>query len=249
MSRLRASRPTWLFTWVLLTVLLASPVLARSADTADWNTGLTVEQLDLLNRSGAATVAWDVTGFAGSLRQGLRLRLDGESESGGQTSNRLEMLWGHAVLGSTEILMGLRHDSGTLPSRTYAAMGFQGKAAGSLQWDVTGYLGDGSSRADVHVGTRLQARYTWKLARQWSVRARTEVEYWNEDHERFAAGTGSGPCELRAGLRLAYAEGRRVAYYVGGEWLYQLQDTAELNELAGGDSRDLSIVAGVRLTL
>lgn len=249
MSRPRALRPTWPFTWALLTLLSAPPVLATPAETAGWKDGLTVEQLDLRNRSGSATVAWDVTGFAGSTRQGLWLRADGESESGGQSASRLELLWGRPVLRTTEFLVGVRHDSGTLPSRTYAAMGVQALAAGPLQWDFTGYLGDGSSRADVHVGARLQGRYSWQLARQWSVRVRTEVEYWNEDHERFAAGTGSGPCEVRASLRLGYAADSRIGYYVGAEWLHQLQDTAELTEAAGGEARDLGLVVGLRLAL
>lgn len=246
MSRLRALRPAWPYAWVLLTVLLPSSPRAQSAETG-WSTGLTVEQLDLQSRSAGSTLAWDLTGHARTGHWSAWLRGDGESEADGQVNSRVELLWGHSFVGPTDLLIGVRHDSGTLASRSYAALGLQSEGGGPLLWDVTGYLGEGSSRADVHVGTRLQARYQWPLAQHWSLRARTELEYWNEDHERFVGGTGSGPCELRAGLHLGYGSDRRLDYYIGGEWLYQLQDTAELTEKAGGDARYLNLVAGLRL--
>lgn len=248
MSRPRASRPACLCTWALASTIIGAPAMAQSpTNDSGWRGGFVAEELDVRRDDAGSVLAWDATGHVGTARNRAWLRTEGEERDDGISSRRLELLWGRTFFAGTELVLGARHDSGTLPSRTYAAAGLQGPEGRALQWDVTGYLGDGSQRADVHAGLRAQARYAWRLTDRWSLRARAEAEYWNEDHERFAEGTGSGPCEVRAGLRLGYATSERVTWYVGGEWLYQLQDTAELNEQAGGDPQSLGLVAGLRV--
>lgn len=247
MSRSRAARHAWPCAWALPIILFSASVPAQPAEAPTRHRSFIAEQLDLRRDGSDFAVAWDATAHAGDGQRGLWLRADGEHTSGGDTSSRLELAWGHALGHRTTLLVGARHDSGTLPSRSYALLGLQSRPGGALEWDLTGYLGDGSQRADVHAGVRTQARYTWQLGDRWSLRGRAEFEYWNEDHERFAAGTGSGPCELRAGLRLGYAAGRRVTWYVGGEWLHQLGDTAELTLHDGSDPQTLGFVAGVRI--
>jgi uncharacterized protein involved in copper resistance len=219
-----------------------------AGETSGWRNGLLVEQLDWQDRSGQSVLAWDATAHVGRGRHSAWLRADGERDRDAMLQNRLEILWGYALQPRVELLAGVRHDTGALPSRTYGALGLQSPRDARLQWDITGYLGEGSpTHASVHAGLRVQGRYGWQLAPRWSVRARGEFEYWNEDHERYAEGTGSGPCELRAGLRLGYAGSDSMTWYVGGEWLYQLQDSAELTRASGGDPRYLSLVAGIRL--
>jgi copper resistance protein B len=230
-------------------LLCGSSTHAAAADAPGIAAGLYADQLEVQHASGDSAMAWDAAAFAGRDRYRIWLRTEGERSETLGLASRLELLGGHALSPRVELVAGIRHDSGELPDRSYAALGLQSPRDARLQWDVTGYLGHGSpEHADVHGGIRLQARYGWRLASRWSLRARAEAEYWNEDHERFAAGTGSGPCELRAGLRLNYAASDAVTLYVGGELLYQLQDTAELTAAAGGDPRGGRAVLGARLT-
>jgi copper resistance protein B len=244
MSRPKAFRPAKPFACALLPILAATPAAAQFRGD-EFGMDFVAEELEV--RNDAVDLAWDVAGTAGTARNRAWLRTEGEVRYEGISDYRAELLWGRPIPGFAELVTGVRHDWGTLPSRTYAALGLQSTQGTALQWEATGYLGDGSQRADVHAGLRLQARYGWRLAERWNLRARVQFEYWNEDHERFAEGTGSGPCELRAGLRLGYAPGERVTWYVGAEWLHQLQDSAELTAKAGGDPRNLGLVAGLRV--
>lgn len=248
MSRARAAGPGWCVVWAAAGLLCVQGAQAGSADAPGITAGLFAEQLDVQQGRGDSALGWDAAAFVGHGRYRAWLRGEGERSANLGLASRLELLGGYALTPRLELVAGVRHDSGELPTRTYAAVGLQSPRDARLQWDATGYLGHGSpEHADVHGGIRLQARYGWRLTQRWNLRARTEAEYWNEDHERFAGGTGSGPCELRAGLRLGYTPGDAITWYVGGEWLYQLQDTAELTTKAGGDPRGMRAVAGVRL--
>lgn len=248
MSRARAARPGWCVVWACAGLLCVAGAQAGPADAPGITAGLFVEEMDVQRGRGDTALAWDAAAFAGRGRYRAWLRSEGERSESLGLASRLELLGGYALTPGVELVAGLRHDRGDLPTRTYAAFGLQSPRDARLQWDATGYLGHGSpEHADVHGGIRLQARYGWRLTERWSLRARAEAEYWNEDHERYATGTGSGPCELRAGLRLGYAIDSTLTAYVGTEYLYQLQDTAELTAGAGGEPRGARAVAGVRI--
>jgi len=243
----RAPGPAWPFTWALLTTLMTIVPAARAVDFEDSTLGFVADELQMQRVEEGSALEWDATGFAGPAGRRLWLRSDGERREIGVSTYRTELLLEQPVLGIDGLVFGARYDTGTLPSRVYAALGLQSRADESWQWDATGYLGDGSELADVHVGVRLQGRYTWSFAPRFSLRARAEAEYWNEDHERMLDGTGSGPCELRAGVHVGYTAGPDLTWYWGAEWLRQLRDTARLTAAGGGEPKSVALTAGVRI--
>lgn len=248
MSRSKTLRGTPIFTGLLALTLGGVPAMAQSsAVEPGWRGGFVAEEIDLRRDDAGHVFSWDAAGYIGGARYRAWLRTEGEERDEAISSERFELLLGRSFVAGTEILFGARHDSGTLTSRTYAAFGLQNARNRALQWDATGYLGESARSGRVHLGLRTQLRQSWQLSDRWSLRARAEAEIWTEDHGRTLGGPGSGPSELRAGLRIGYAVNRNVACHVGGEWLYQLQDTAELNERIGGDARSLALVAGLRV--
>lgn len=227
----------------LLALLPCMPAAAGDGHQA----GILVEEADARISGGDTSVTWNAIAWLGGERQRAWLRTTGEGGVDGISARNVEVLWGLDIARETELVLGARFDGGTLPSRGYAAFGLQGSHWREFAWDVTGYAGRGSPTADVFLGIRARARYTWPLAGRWSVHGRAGFEAWHEDHQRLPGGTGCGPLQLRAGLRLGFAQTSQLTWHVGTEVLYQFQDTAEATELSGGEPHRVSLVAGLRM--
>lgn len=200
---------------------------------------LKVDEFEWQDRPGDDALKWDGTGWLGHDMNRLWLRDEGEHVSGSAAENRLELLWGHPVAAWWDLVAGGRMDTGRGPSRGYAAVGLQGLAPQWFHVEATAYLGDGGQ-----VGLRLQGDYDWLITNRLILAARVEGDAWSDDDER--AGIGSGLAELAAGLRLRYEIRREFAPYVGAEWSGLFGGTADLARAAGGDTRETSVVAGVR---
>ena len=230
-------------------LILVPAAWAESADD-DWSSELTVKQLEWQESSGPDSLMWDVSGWLGTASNRVWIRDEGGSHlSGAARDNRLELLWGHPLHWwglDFEILVGVRHDSGTTPSRTYGALGVQALLPLGVRFEATGYLGEGSRFGeDLHSGIRLQAERDWRITTRLMLGARAEHEVWSEDHVRYSE--GSGPWGWSAGLRLRYAVAESVAPYVGVEWFELVDDTASLATQAGESASETRLVAGFRL--
>jgi len=231
----------------------ASAAAAQSAgDARDWS--LTFRQLEWQDSATPEAYMWDVQGWVG--REGNRFWIrdeGGRHTSGARDDNRLELLWGTQPRWwnwmetlDLEMLLGIRHDSGTTPSRTYGALGFTGVLPLGIRFEGTGYLGDGSRMGDdLHTGVRAQLERGWDLTDRWTVVLRAEHEVWSEDHVRYSEGIG--PWMWSAGMRLHYGITEQVAPYVGVEWFDLVQDTARRAESAGEESNEVRAVVGLRL--
>ncbi len=207
---------------------------------------MTINQLEWQYSSHADSVAWDVSGWIGTADNRLWILDEGGTHvDGAARDNRLELLWGHPME-RWELLVGVRYDSGSTASRTYAALGFQAMAPLGIKVETTGYIGDGSRLGDdVHVGYRIQAERDWRLSSLLTLRGRAEYELWSEDHVRY--GEGIGPSGAQAGLRLHYAFGDDAAPYIGVEWFRLAGDTADLARQFGETTSETRLVVGLRL--
>ena len=200
---------------------------------------LKVDQFEWQDRSGDDALKWDATAWLGHDMNRVWLRDEGEHVSGSAAENRLEVLWGHPVAAWWDLVAGGRVDTGSGPSRGYAAIGLQGLAPQWFHVEATAYLGEGGQ-----VGLRLQGDYDWLITNRAILTARVDGDAWSDDDER--AGIGSGLADLTAGLRLRYEIRRELAPYVGVEWNGLYGDTADLARAAGNETRETGLVAGVR---
>jgi copper resistance protein B len=225
---------------------------AQSAsDARDWS--VTVRQLEWQDSATPEAYMWDVQGWIGSETHRLWIRDEGGRHvSGARDDNRLELLWGSRPRRwnwmealDLEMLLGVRYDSGTTPSRVYGALGFTGELPFGIRFEGTGYLGDGSRNGDdIHSGVRAQLERGWDLADRWTVVLRAEHEMWSEDHVRYSE--GHGPAMWSAGLRLHYVVTQGFAPYVGVEWFDLVGDTATLAAAAGESENEVRAVVGLR---
>lgn len=200
---------------------------------------LLAEHFEWQGRSGRDALHWDVTGWLGHDMNRLWLRSEGERESGNAGEHELELFWGKPVAAWWDVLLGLRHDSGPGPSRSYLALGLQGLAPQWFHVEATGYAGEGGQ-----FGVGLEVDYDWLFTNRLILTLRSEAEAWSDDDER--AGIGSGLSTLAAGLRLRYELRREFAPYIGVHWQGIVGNTADLARKAGEERRETSVVAGLR---
>lgn len=200
---------------------------------------LRADQFEWQHRPGGDALKWDFTGWLGYDMSRVWLRDEGEHVSGEAADNRVELLWGEPVSAWWDFVAGARADTGSGPTRGYAAIGLQGLAPQWFHVEVTAYLGEGGQ-----VGLRLQCDYDWLLTNRAILSARAQGAAWSDDDER--AGIGSGLSEVTAGLRLRYEFRRELAPYAGIEWTSLYGDTADRARAAGEEVRETRVVAGLR---
>ncbi|HQY48962.1 MAG TPA: copper resistance protein B [Thermomonas sp.] len=214
----------------------AFPVLPSHHEHADplvW-----MLQADRFEWTQAGALAWAGTAWIGHDRGRLWLRSEGE-RTHGNTSARLEALWGKPVSAWWDVLAGVRHDRGHGPARDWLAVGVQGLAPYKFEVQATAYLGSGG-RSLLHAEVEYEMLLTNKLMLQPRIEASV---HGRDDRMR---GIGAGLSETSAGLRLRYEIRREFAPYIGYAWAQKHGRTASLAEAAGGTANESGWVAGLR---
>lgn len=164
---------------------------------------------------------------------------DGEVDGGKLKDARAELLWGHAVAAYWDAQLGVRHDSGAGPNRTWLAFGVQGLAPYWFELEASAYVGDQGRTA-----LRLEAEYELLFTQRLILQPRLEASFYGKrDTERLR---GSGLSALETGLRLRYEIWREFAPYIGIERVAKYGETADLVRAAGEDAKQTRLVAGVR---
>jgi copper resistance protein B len=240
---------------LLSTVAMLLAPLARAEpgrDGFEWQ--LSIDHLEWQDSTPPDAVSWDIRFSAGSDSGGLRIRNKGGRHVwGAARNNRLEVLWGQrlhwwnwAEALDLELQLGVRHDSGTTPTRTYGAAGFTGRLPLDVEIEAAWYLGEGSREGDdLHSGVWVQVQRRWELTDRLALVLRAEHEAWSEDHVRYSE--GSGPWMSSAGARMHYRFGDRIAPYVGVEWFDLVGDTASQAVAAGEAENEVRAVVGLRM--
>jgi len=167
------------------------------------------------------------------------LKAEGDIDSGTLEEGTTELLWGHAVDTFWDAQLGVRHDSGEGPNRSWLAIGAQGLAPYWFEMDATFYIGDEGRTA-----LALEAEYELLITQKLILQPRLEANvYGKNDAER---ALGSGLSDIAVGIRLRYEVRREFAPYVGIEWIGRFGDTADYLRAAGESKDETTAVAGVR---
>lgn len=167
------------------------------------------------------------------------LKAEGEVFDGRVEEARTELLWGHAMATYWDTQLGVRYDSGAGPDRRWLALGIQGLAPYWFEIDAAVYVGD-EGRSALRLSTEYELLLTQKLVLQPRLEANV---YGKQDAAREL---GSGLSDLTAGIRLRYELRREFAPYVGVEWAGLYGATANFAKVAGADTRETRVVAGLR---
>ncbi len=218
--------------------LISSRRLLRLGDEA--STGfLLVDRLEAQRGDGQTTGAYDLTAHYGRDFNRLVVKGEGEIVAGKLEESRTEALWSHAVATYWDAQLGLRHDTGPGPDRSWVAIGAQGLAPYWFEIDAAAYLGEGGRTA-----LRLSGEYELLLTQKLVVQPRLELAAYGRSDP--ANGIGSGLSTANAGIRLRYGFTRQFAPYVGVEWTSRFGETADLARAEGRRTSGTRAVAGVR---
>lgn len=198
-----------------------------------------VDRLEASRISGETVVPYDLEARFGTTYDGTVLKAEGDFESGDLAEARTELLWGHAVAPYWDTQLGIRHDSGEGPSRTWVAAGIEGLAPYRFDLEITGYVGESSRTA-----LRVDASYDLLITQRIILEPRLEATFYGKDD--LERGRGSGLSEVALALRLRYEIRRELAPYIGVEWTEQRGGTEELTRGAGRDPSESRIMLGLR---
>lgn len=201
---------------------------------------LLVDRIEAFHGRAANGQAWEVEGWYGNDVNKLWLRSEGERSGGTLEHADLEAFWNHSITPFWSSQVGVRHDFGEGPSRTWAAVGVQGLAPYWFELEATAYVG-----ASGRTAARVRADYELLLTQRLVLQPEVEINLYGEDDP--ARRIGSGVSDVQLGLRLRYEITRQFAPYIGLNWIRRVGATADYAREDSQPVLDRQIVAGVRL--
>jgi copper resistance protein B len=183
-------------------------------------------------------LAWDGRAWYGNDYDKLMLKSEGQRLDG-EYEGDAELLWDRVVSRWWSLQVGVAHDFGEGPSRTWAAVGVQGLAPYWFEVEATLYVGEEGRTA-----ANFSSEYEMFLTQRLVLQPKLELNLYGKDDVRNGIGSGLSDAEL--GLRLRYEIRREFAPYMGVLWSRLFGGTADLNRDRGGDDSEVQFVAGVR---
>ena len=198
------------------------------------------DQLEYVHSPDASGIAVDAQAYYGGDVNKLWLKVDGERSGSRLRDTRTEALWAHATSAFWDTQLGLRHDVGDGPGRSWAAFGVQGVAPYWIDVEATVYVGQSGRTA-----ARVEAEYDLMLTQQLIFTPDFELNAYGRSDP--ARRIGSGLSNIELGLRLRYEITRKFAPYIGIDWSRHVGNTADLVRAGGEPILDRQIVAGVRV--
>lgn len=234
----------------------SAPADARSDDYSDGVAGspiqglhmhgsapfgmLLIDQLEAFHGRDANGQSWEAEGWYGNDENKLWVRTEGERSRGKPEDGNLEAFWNRNVATFWSTQLGVRHDFGEGPGRTWAAFGVQGLAPYWFELEATGYVG-----ANGRTAARLRADYEMLFTQRLILQPEAEVNlYGKNDPQRRI---GSGISDVQFGLRLRYEIRRQFAPYIGVNWVRRIGTAADYARQDRQPVLDRQIVAGVRI--
>jgi len=200
---------------------------------------LLIDHLETSRSGGHSLVPYDLEGWYGTTWDRAVLKAEGEFAGGHLAEARTELLWGHAIAPYWDTQLGVRHDSGPGPDRTWLAAGIEGLAPYWFDLEVTAYAGQSNRTA-----LRLDASYDMLLTQQLILEPRFEANwYGRSDPERRL---GSGLSDFALALRLRYEIRRELAPYIGVERSRLFGGTEDFARAAGEDPSDTRYTIGLK---
>ncbi|WP_109125087.1 copper resistance protein B [Dyella sp. C11] len=212
----------------------------------DDNASLGMFMLDRLERSrstgGDYAISWEAEGWYGNPIDRVWLKTEGERTSDGTEDGRLELLWSHAWSSFWDGQLGVRQDFGRGPNRQWLAAGVEGLAPCWFETQATFYVGEEGRTA-----LRLETSYDMRFTQRLILTPQIELNVYGKDDPQ--RGVSSGLSDVQAGLRLRYEFSRKLAPYVGVDWMRRFGNASDVPGMPVWHARETTWVAGVRIWL
>lgn len=200
---------------------------------------LLFDRLEYVDGRDGNGAAFDTQAWWGNDANKLWLKAEGETGAGRLQDVRIEALWDRPLNAFWDTQLGVRHDAGVGPGRSWAAFGVQGLAPYWFEVSATVYVGQSGRTA-----FRFESEYELLLSQRLILQPRFEASlYGRDDPQR---GIGSGLSDAALGLRLRYEFTRQFAPYVGVAFERRFGQTASYARGAGDVAFEPKLVAGLR---
>lgn len=201
---------------------------------------LMLDQLENRFSGDGSTQAWEAQYWLGGDFSKLWIKSEGDRTSGVTDSADLQMLYDRAVTAFWDLQFGVRHDFGFAPSRTWLAFGVQGLAPYFVDIEATGFVGPNGRTA-----ARFRASDELLFTQRLILEPELETNLYGRDDP--ARRIGSGLSNLELGLRLRYEFHRQFGPYLGLVYARNYGHTADYLQLAGKQTHETRLVAGIRI--
>lgn len=215
------------------------PLVHMDMDDAKSIGMLLFDRLEYFDGRDQSGVAFDTQAWYGNDANKLWLKAEGETGTGRLQDLRVEALWDRPLSAFWDTQLGVRHDAGVGPDRSWAAVGVQGLAPYKIDIEATLYVGQ-SGRSAI----RFESEYELRLTQRLIVQPRFEANVHGRSDA--ARGIGSGLSNAALGLRLRYEFTRQFAPYIGVEVERKFGQTASYARAAGEPAFEPKLVAGLR---
>lgn len=197
----------------------SSPMQNMDMNDNASHTMLLIDQLEYADGYSGHGSAWEAEAWYGNDNNKLWLRSEGEGSHGRIDDGDIEVLWSRPASAFWNAQLGVRHDLGVGPQRTWAALGVEGMAPYWVDLQATAYVGESGRLA-----ARMRAEYTLRFTQRWLLQPEFEVNLYDKDDP--AQRIGSGVSNAQLGLRLRYEVTRQFAPYMGLVWTRRFGATA-----------------------
>ena len=199
-----------------------------------------IDRLEYFDARDANGAALDAQAWYGDDTNKLRLKVEGERSDGRWQELRTEALWDRPIATYWDSQLGVRHDFGIGPDRTWAAFGVQGLAPYWFEVDAAFYVGQSGRTA-----LRFESEYELLITRRLILQPRVEVNFYGRNDPQ--RGIGSGLSDAAVGLRLRYEFTRQFAPYVGVEAERRFGSSADYARADGHAAFDPRLIAGFHI--
>lgn len=205
--------------------------------TEDRYTFVQAERLEY--REHADATLWDFQGWYGGDYHKLWWKTEGELEPGEHDNAELQLLYSRAWTAYFDLQFGIRYEDLQQGNLTSLVAGLQGMAPYRFEVDAAAYL---SENGDLFIRAEFEREFL--LTERWILQPRAEVNLSLQDVAEIAV--GSGVREVALGLRLRYEFSRKFAPYVGVSWEAAYGGTADFLRASGEETRETSLLLGLR---
>lgn len=219
-------------------VLLSFSAFSMSEDDPIL-TKVIIDQLEIRDTNDNKLYVFEGQTWTGKDINKLWIKADVEYHNNKTEELELQALYSRAVTPFWNIQGGIRHDSKSEPSRSWAVIGMQGLAPYLFEIDIAAFI-DEEGKAALRVSTEYEILFTQRLVLTPEIEANFYAEDSPDYHE------GSGLADIQVGLRLRYHIGRQFAPYLGINWQKQFGSTAGFSKNTGDDVDTTQWVFGVR---
>ena len=205
-------------------------------------THVLLDQFEARTGGSSNLFRWDGEGWIGTDMNRLWIKSEGFAGDGSVSDGDQEALYDRPLprMRYFDGQAGARADLDSGPKRVWLAVGLEGLAPFSFDFEPTFYISDGG-----HMAGRINGSWDLYLTQHWVVQPQAELNFYTKDDP--GRKTGSGFSDIDSGLRLRYEIARKFSPYIGWAYNGEYGGSAVYARQAKEPVGNSSFVFGLRL--